>query len=151
MKKICVLFNCLIIAGVLFVSCAKKDVTEHKYTYKGESENWSAEYKVDGSVTFTRKDGKLDSESESENTLVVTYKGDLANLSTVKHLEIEYDCITGGGKIEEDYEDGESITSKTFTMNSGGNGAIPKDDAVIKVSINLDGEEQMMELVTGKE
>lgn len=46
-----------------------------------------------------------------------------------------------------DYEKDESITSKTFTIKSGGkNCAIPDENDIIKVIINTDGIEHTLEL-----
>lgn len=149
LKKLCLILGCTIL--LIFVSCSKTDVTNYKYTYTGENELWNAEYKVKETVTFTNKDNTLHAETEAKNVLVITYKGNLTDLSSVKHTEISYDCSTEGGKRSEDYSDGESISSKTFTLISGGkNGALHNADEIITVTIKIDGDTQTLELKNKK-
>lgn len=137
----------LIIMVILIITgCSNREVIKHNYTYKGENEFWTAEYKVDGTGTFTEKDNKTSYESKSSEVLTVTYKRDLSELSSVKHLEISYKSSAQAGKITEDYDDGSSL-KKTYTINSSStNGAIENKDEVIKVTINLDGNIQTFEL-----
>ncbi|MEQ8198655.1 MAG: hypothetical protein ABRQ27_11720 [Clostridiaceae bacterium] len=144
MRKIIGLF--IIIVLLIFTGCSSKQTIEHNYTYKGENEFWSAEYMVNGTGTFTEKNGITEYESNCNKTFRITYKKDLSQLSSVKHMELSYESSTGAGKITEDYNDGPP-SEKTYTMKSGGkNGAIEKKDEVIKVTINLDGEIQTIEL-----
>jgi len=146
-KKICLILGYTILLIFIFVSCSKKDVTNYKYTYTGENEQWNVVYKVNESVTFTNEDNILDAETEAKNVLTITYKGNLTDLSSVKHTEISYECSTEGGKRVEDYSEGESISSKTFTLISGGkNGALHSGDEIITVTINIDGDTQTLEL-----
>lgn len=125
--------------------CSSKEVIKHNYTYKGENELWTAEYVMNGTGTFTKKDGTLHYESNSNKILTVTYKKDISQLSSVKHLEISYESSVGGGKKAEDYNDGPP-KEKTYTIKSGGTGAIENKDEVIKVNINIDGKIQTIEL-----
>ncbi|WFR55914.1 hypothetical protein QA584_20160 [Anaerocolumna sp. AGMB13025] len=152
MKKL--FFVYIMLSVLVIASCSnketnetKQDVVNHNYIFKGESDMWVAEYKVVGTETFTEKDGLLDVETESDNELTVTYKGELANLSSVKHMEISYESSTNSGKMVNDYDKDESITSNTFIMKSGGkNCAIPNENNIIKVIINIDGVEHTLEL-----
>lgn len=138
----------ILISIMLFmiVGCSNQEVIKHNYTYKGENEFWIAEYKVNGTGTFTKKDNKTSYESKCSEVFTVTYKKDLSELSSLKHIEISYKSSARGGKITEDYDDGSS-PQKTYTMNSGGTGgAIENKDEVIEVTINLDGNIQTIEL-----
>ena len=130
----------------IIVGCSNKEVIKHNYTYKGENEFWTAEYKVNGTGAFTEKDNKTSYESKCSDVFTVTYKKDLSELSSVKNLEISYESSAGGGEITKDYDDGSS-PQETYTMNSGStNGAIENKDEVIKVIINLDGKIQTIDL-----
>ena len=131
---------------LIITGCSNKEVIKHNYTYKGENEFWTAEYKVNGTGTFTEKDNKISYESKCSKVLTVIYKKDLTELSSVKHLEISYKSSAGGGKITEDYDDGPP-DQKTYTIKIGGTGgAIENKDEVIEVTINLDGKIQTLEL-----
>lgn len=130
----------------IIVGCSNREIIKHNYTYKGENEFWTAEYRVNGTDTFTEKDNKTSHQSKCNKVLTVIYKKDLSELSSVKHIEISYRSSAGGGKITADYDD-DSSPEKTYTMNSGStNGAIENKDEVIKVIINLDGNIQRIDL-----
>lgn len=127
--------------------CTNKEVTKHDYTYKGENEFWSAEYKVNGTVTFIEKDGKVNYESNANRTLIVTYKKELAELSSVKHLEISYDRGGVGGALSMDFSEQSQPTEKTYVLNSSGTGSeFLYEKEIVKVNISIDGEIQAIEL-----
>jgi hypothetical protein len=122
------------------------DVTRHIYSYEGENELWSAQFLIDCTETWTDKDGTLDYENESDMNLTLNYKGELSDLSSVRHMEISYstDFISMGSTS--DLEEG-SIKSKTFTLKSNGkNSALPDKDDIITVTVNLEGDIQTFEL-----
>ncbi|AZV59034.1 hypothetical protein DMR38_05290 [Clostridium sp. AWRP] len=128
---------------MLFVvtGCSNKDVIKHNYIYKGENQFWTAQYKVNSTGIFTKRDDKLHYEGNSNGILTVTYKKNISELSSVKHLEISYKSSTGGGSIGQN-----SPKKKTYTMTSSTDGITEDKDEVIKVTINLDGKIQTIEL-----
>lgn len=86
-------------------------------------------------------------ESKSNNLFTVTYKKDVSELSSVKHLEISYKSSVGGGKSTTDFDDDDSPKRKTYTMSSSStNGSIENKDEVIEVTIDIDGKIQTFEL-----
>ncbi|MCM1991381.1 hypothetical protein KDK92_16730 [Oceanirhabdus seepicola] len=135
----------IVIILLIVTGCSNKEVIKHNYTYKGENELWTVEYKVNGTVTFTEKNGKTECESNSNKILTVNYKKDLSELSSVKHLEISYESSAGGGKSNLDFNDNPP-NEKTYTLKSGGTGAIENKDEIIKVNITIDGKAQTIEL-----
>lgn len=143
MKKISIISFALLI--LIVTGCSKKEIIKHNYTYKGENELWSAEYTTNGTAIFEQNDSKMDVGTESKYKLTVTYKKDLSDLSSVKKLVISYDASSSGGSLSEVYSEDESITSKTFTL-SGGGSFIPIENEIIKVTINIDGDVQILEL-----
>jgi hypothetical protein len=137
--------NILIIMLLLIITgCTKREDIDHNYVYKGENEFWSAEYRVNGTSTFTEKNGKTEYDSNANNVFTITYKKEISQLSAVKHMEILYKSSVAGGKIT--VNDGEA-KEKSYTTKSGGTGgAIENKDEVIKVTINLDGKLETIEL-----
>lgn len=144
------------LAGILIVimtftlftitGCSNKDVIRHNYTYKGENGLWTAEYKVNGTGTFAKKDGTLHYEGNSNNILTVTYKKEISKLSSIKHLEISYKSSASGGEITEDFDDG-CPKKKTYTLKSNSTvAAIENKAEVIKVNVSIDGNTQTIEL-----
>lgn len=136
----------IIIVLCIVAGCSNKEVIKHNYTYKGENELWTAEYKVNSTGTFTEKDSNTDYESNSNITLTITYKKDLSQLSSVKHLEISYESSAGGGNLNLNFDDNPP-NEKTYTLKSSSTGgAIENKDEIVKVNINLDGKTQVIEL-----
>jgi hypothetical protein len=131
----------------MLLGCSSKDKERYDYTFKGENEFWSAELRINGYIEFYEEEGTLKVDSYHDQELITTYKKDLSDLSTIKHIEIGYDGGVSSGKMVGDYPD-ETLNSKTFTMKSGGNGATIREDEIIKVTINIDGEIQTFDLVT---
>jgi hypothetical protein len=145
LKRISIILLALILLTVS--GCSKKDVVKHNYIFKGGNEFWSAEYEVNGTVTFTDKDGKLRAESKSNHILTVTYKKELSDLDSIKNLEISYESTAGGGKLAGEFNNDNPLDKKTFTMKSmSKGGAIENKDELIKVKINIDGYIQAFEL-----
>jgi hypothetical protein len=149
MKKVSLLCGLFILFITILAGCAKKDedVIKHNYTFRGENELWKAELKSEGSYTFYRKkDGTLDVETESHCLLTVTYLGELSDLEKVRHYEIGYEATGGGARQTCDLEEGESITSKKFTIDSST--MVTSKDYDVTVTIIMDEEEQQLILKT---
>lgn len=61
-------------------------------------------------------------------------------------MQISYKSSASAGKITSNSDEGDSI-EKTYTMQSSSkNGAIEKQDEVIEVTINIDGNIEVLEL-----
>lgn len=134
---------CLLITS----GCSKKDIIYHNYTYKGENELWTAEYKVKGKGTFTEVKGKTEYESEAENVLTVIFKKDIAELASVKHLNISYKSSASGGEINHYFNEDSPVEKVYSTKHSSEGSAIESKDEIIKVSIQMDDEIQTLELM----
>ncbi len=91
---------------------SNEEVTVHKYTLTGESESWTAELNIDHTDILFEKDGSLCYDSDEDSELIVTYKGDISDLESVKNLRI----VCGEDSIEDTFNNGHSSTVKTFKM-----------------------------------
>lgn len=148
MKKTSFLVLGTLLIMIFISGCSNKN--SNSLTFKGESEDWTAEYKVDNIDISINKDGN--NVYTADKTLTVTYKNDLTDLSKVKMWEISYEVdrlSRSGAQSETRNDNGSPISNKTFVISIGG--SIPdyiiedKDD-VIKVSVNIDGKVQNLEL-----
>ena len=147
MRKIISTLTLAILTLLIITACSNKDVIKHNYTYKGENEFWTAEYKVDGEETFTKSDGKTKYDSNYNETFTVTYKKDKSKLDSLKHIEISYKSSVSEGQINHDYDDNSTEDKGTYTMKSKSTGgAVEKEDEVIEVTINLDGKIETIKL-----
>lgn len=151
MKKVMSIF----IIGIALVGIgvwsvlSKVDVVDHNYLYAGETQDWTVTYKIEGSSTFTDKKGVTKYDGYADKVCRFTYKGDISELSSVKHLELTYKSPVSGGSVIEDYEEGEQ-PEKTYKLGAGGNGAIEQPNAIIKATINIDGKIETLELKNQK-
>ncbi|WP_238883383.1 hypothetical protein [Clostridium sp. YIM B02551] len=140
----------ILIMLLILTGCANKKVTKISYTYKGENDYWIAEYKVSGNKVITEKKDKSEYKNEADNALTVTYKKDVSELSSVKHLEISYKSSAGSGNLTQDFDDNTPM-GKTYTLKSSSVGAyVESEDEIIKVDINIDGKIQTIELKNPK-
>lgn len=148
MKKIISILMLVVVS--LISGCLNREINEYHYTYYGENDSWSAEYKLDATVTFFKKDGVLNVETYKERLLTVTYKDDVSNLSKVKNLIISYNSSTGGGSLEEEFNS-KPPTENIYTLKSSStSSAIENADETIQLTINIDGDVQNIELTNTK-
>lgn len=131
---------------LIITGCSNKKVVNHNYIYKGENEFWSAEYRVSGTGTFTEKNDMTIYKSNCDKILTITYKKNLSDLSSVKHLKISCKSSAGDKKLIDNFDSSNPI-KRTYTLKSNGSGiAIENKDEIIKVNIDLDGKTQTIEL-----
>lgn len=141
------LTSVLIVIILLLISgCSNKKTINHNYTYKGENQLCTAEYKVNGKSIFTENNGKSNYESNANKILTISFKKDLSELSSVKHLEISFKSSAGEGCLKDSLNANFPI-KKEYTLKSTSNGgAIELKDETIKVTVNLDGNAETIEL-----
>ncbi len=133
----------IIILAVILTGCTKDDVVKQYYTFQGENDSWIGTYIEDGETVFTEEEGTLKSESWSDYYFEIEYKGELSDLEDVKHMEISYTIGQRSGNRVTDYGDNDSISTKTFSMKSGGSSSYSyAKDEVVQVVVNLDGMEE---------
>jgi len=123
----------LIISG-----CSNKKVINYNYTFKGENGFWTVEYNVNGKGAPIEKTSY---EGNASEKLTVTFKKNLSELSSSKHLLVSYKCGSSEGEISE-----YSPKEKTYTIEPNNSGGITKIDETIKVNINIDDKSQIIEL-----
>lgn len=149
MKKLILFLLSLAIIFTIVGCSSDKEVTKHQYAFQGENEDWAGQFNVDGREVFYKEDGVLKHESEVENLFTLNYKQDVADLASIKEISISYQTQGKGGTLKEVYSDEDTERRRTFTMRSGSKGgSIVKEDKIIQVEINIDGEIQRMELIT---
>lgn len=148
-KLILLLLSGAIIFTIVGCSSADKEVIKHDYLFKGENENWQAEYHIDATEVFYKEDGILKYDNDAEKKLTVSYKKDIVDLASVKLIEISYKSRTGGGTISEEYSGDNFLEKGIFVIKTEGHGgALEKQDDIIKVEITLDGKVETIELMT---
>lgn len=146
MKKI-VSIIVITVATLIFAGCSNNEIVKHDYTYKGENELWTAEYKAIGESGFINKDDRKIYTSKSDAVVTVTYKKDIYELSSVKKLKITCKSSTGEVSQTEELGEDETLNRKTFTVkNEVKDSVVESKDEIIKVDIELDGKESMLDL-----
>ena len=72
---------------VLFLTaCSNKEVIDYEYSFTGESENWVAEYYVQGTEVWGKENDTVTYSNDDNDTFTLKYKGTLEELSSVKTL-----------------------------------------------------------------
>lgn len=117
-----VLFNIFLVSG-----CS--DITVYNYDYKGESANWTAEYKGFSQTEFYKENGTLYTKGKSDGDLTYTYKGALSELSSVREIDYEFETIYG----KQTFSSGPS--EKKFSVVASLSGA-PKESVNLKIIVD---------------
>ena len=139
----------LLFMVLVLTSCSDEKI-HYDYTFEGEGEYWEADYSFWGTEVWGEKEGTMTYSNDNSEELLLTYKGSLKELSSVKTLEYAYETSAGGGEGTLTFD--EPPTKKTFKMSGdSGNGAKVLEDEVIKVNVKWDRFEESFELYnTGK-
>lgn len=139
----------ILIITILFilVGCSKDEITKHDYTYKGENDLWTAEYNVKGQSGFIKKGDRQIHTSDSNSKLTVTYKKDLADLPLVKNFNISYKSSVHDMTNTTKFDKNTALDKKTFIIeDTSKDSPIEKKDETIKVTIDIDGNTQTLDL-----
>lgn len=144
MKKLIV----VLILTILLWGCSKtKDplnIIRYDYLYRGENENWVAEFKLTGEGIFEEIDGTITYDNEVNKILNVTYKKDLAKLKPIKKIKITYESNHGKGTITQNFIN--PPKEKTFVLASKSYGAVGNEEIKVKVTITVDGKTETINL-----
>jgi len=138
-KMLTVLF-----AMIVLTACSDEE-EQYDYTFSGEGEYWEAEYTFSGTEIWKEKDGRTAYSNENTDELVLTYKGSLKELSSVKYLEFSFETSVGSGSSTREFD--EPPTKVTYkNMGRTVNGAKVRDDEVVKVNVKWNDYEESFEL-----
>ena len=145
MKKMIMFMLTLSLAAVFLIGCSKNE--EIHYEYKGESESWTAIYVVDATYTVKKVDNKNKYDGKESTILTLTYKGDVAELSDIKHLQYSFKSIIGSGFSEVVFD--VPPKEKVFIHKSQGGSihTFEMADETVEVSVDLDGVIETFDLV----
>ena len=122
------------------------DLTFYHYIFRGESQTWSAQLDSLGNIIKSEKNGRLTYDCNNENTLVITCKKDIREMADVKRLEIYYEGGGLGGSLIENYYQG-GLRQRIYTLKPGGiDGPPVEPDDIVRVTISVDGEQEIIEL-----
>ena len=132
----------VLLSLLLITAGCNADAVSYDYTYSGQSEHWTGEYHLKGSYRFTQGSDDTHFDSGSDGLLTVSYKGDIAELSSVKNYTIAYECISGGGKMTEEG----APDKRVFTFTKRNDGGVVDGTETITVSVTLDGQTETFKL-----
>lgn len=122
------------------------DTDAYSYTYAGENDEWAAEYAITGAGEWTNTDDTLGYDGSYNTLLTISFKKDLSELPSIRHLIISYKLKNGAGTLDETYDEDETLRS-SYSLSGGSTSMyIYAKGDVFTVTINLDGVEQTIEL-----
>lgn len=94
---------------------------------------------------WREKNGKLTYSNDNSDEFVLTYKGSIKELSSVKSLEYSYKTSARGGGGTREFD--EPPTETTFKHSgSTGNGAKINENDIIQVNVKWNDFEESFEL-----
>lgn len=129
----------------IMVLAACSEVIHNEYKFTGESEHWKAEYAYNGKEVWKDVDGTKTYSNEDSHEFVLTYKGTLEELSSLKKLQFSFETNSSSGRSVEEFS--EPPNEVTFTLKGGsGGGAKVAEDEVIQVLVTWDDLEESFEL-----
>ncbi len=141
MKKRIILVIMVALIAVVGYSW-NRDVIRHNLVYRGESDSWSAEYRVKGKWIFTEVDDRTEFDSYVDGVLIITYEQEVETAPKVEHLSIFYDLGPGSGHLRE-YHD--TIMKKTYRIERRNSG-VPTPYTVMTITVDMDGNVETFEL-----
>lgn len=122
MKELVIFISMILI----LCSCSNSSIV-----FKGESKNWSSTY------TIENPDGEF-----HKTILRIKFKG--KNLKDITGVKYSYKGIGVGGSGELPYLSADGVISSL----SGGIGAIPPKDSMIKVTVEWNNNKEELELIS---
>lgn len=145
LKKVLLCIGILIAGILLFTFFTNSKTVRHNYLFRGESDHWQGEYKLQGTDKWKELDKRTMLSSASNYELKLIYKGDLSGLSSVEEISIAYQAPHGGGSQTMEFD--EPLTMKVFEMNgTSGNSATINFDESVEIIVKWDTFEESFEL-----
>ncbi len=141
---ICILFLFFCVA-IMANGCLEKELTSQKQlaayqdVYEGESENWKVRFVQN--VTEFIPPGENVVLYDVDGEIILTYKGNPSELSSVQKMEYSYARNSGGGGGM-DANPSEKIYGHRF---SHGGATVDREEA-FNVIVNLDGKKETIEV-----
>lgn len=130
---------------VLFLTaCSNQEVSDYDYSFTGESEHWIAEYFVQGTEKWGKKNDIVTYSNEGNHIFTLKYKGTLEELASVKTLGYSYETNTSSGLSDMEFD--EPLTEIVFTSRGRSTGAKVGEDEIIQVHVKWDDAEESFEL-----
>lgn len=137
------------IIALLLVSCNSETYRDN-YTFTGEGQQWAAEYVQKATSKFTtNKNDRPDYKTESQYNFRLKYKGKQNDLGDIRLLKYSYKGNAGeGSRSTEGKVRFEDLKLSGYRYGA----AFEKEDSVIKVQVEWDGQTEEFELkVPGKQ
>ena len=124
MKKIVVM---LLLLAAFTTGCSYHVTSSSSQSYRGESENWKADYKADFRTSFQEKAGKTYVTKKEKDHLTITYKNDVTLLVPARHFEMTFNDINGN-KCKQTEDSDSPFVKKEFHSGGGMKSTIELND-----------------------
>ncbi|MDA3846396.1 MAG: hypothetical protein PF505_07615 [Vallitaleaceae bacterium] len=140
-----VIVLCVLLGLTGCTSKDNEDLVEVDEVLLGESDHWTVEYKVDGYYKFYDDNGTLRIEGDGNQELIVTYKGTLEELASMRTIEIEY---PHGDSSHTRSDPPESIVFSHKSSVNIGTLINVHDGKSIDITVTWDGDNGSTETIT---
>lgn len=122
----------------------------YDYTFQGETENWKAVYSVkEKEASGKKEEGVYKYIHREESSFALSYQGDVE--VSPKSLKYSYKSNAGGGSGTKEVSKSVSMDDVVVHRSSSSGGTKINKDALIEVTIEWDGEEEVFQMRYVKE
>ncbi|MCL7745625.1 hypothetical protein [Halalkalibacter alkaliphilus] len=139
----------LLLLTLLLSACSNEEVIKHDYLFTGEGQYWEAEYIYEGTEIWGEENNRTTYSHEKKDTFVLTFKGSLDEMQSIKNLDYSYQTSAGGSSVSREFDQPPNDIS--FRTSGGGTGAKINKDETIPVIVKWNGSEESFELINKAE
>lgn len=123
-----------------------EEFTNNYYQFRGESQHWKATYDYTGTKVWRDDNGTNGYYADkNDHTFVLTYKGPLSELSSIKKMEYTFSTMNSEGYWSEEFE--KPPTSVSFSSRGSSEGAADiSKDGIVNVQVKWGEKEETFDL-----
>lgn len=117
---------------------AGMEASNETLLFTGENEQWEASLQVENEIIWIESEyGMKEHRSTSHDFFILSYKGEISELSNLNEITYGYDCIGGGGGMSCTEE---GPLKAEYTGSSGSsNSSLPNENSEILVTVTIGG------------
>ncbi|KGE16556.1 hypothetical protein [Paenibacillus wynnii] len=134
----------MFVAMIFLLTACNTETIKHHYTFEGEASQWSASYVQDVTEKYISKKGKpTKHETRESSVFQLIYKGEQSDLGNIKLLKYSYKGTAGGASRS---QEGPVYLKDLKFVNAGSEGSFEREDSVIRVEVEWDGQKEQFDL-----
>lgn len=139
-------FGLIFVVTAVWIVFNRKETIQQQYTLLGEGPYWKAEYQVQTTETFLIRDKTTAPENDSKKRFILTYKGELSDLSGLRELKYAFTGSSADTKETVTFESPPNREIVVNRMDRTLNGALEQPDPTLEVTVEWNGTQETFRL-----